>query len=653
MSAFDEMQDLLTDFLTEATDLLETVDLGLVELEQRPGDHALLNQIFRGFHTVKGGAGFLEATALVELCHRGENLLDMLRGSRLQVNAEIMDLILAATAEVRRMFGEMASGGMPTAAPERLLQALEEAAEGKAVDTSFLHGGSRSGELDHGPEEALDDALPVVAGVDNSAHVGALQTPAAAPRVVGADGIDWLLYYHAALGETLPTLEILSPSALMAGAGEASPRPAVSAAPATASASGPAVRPAPGASRAAPAKPAAPAASASGVKETTIRVDTARFDQILTLSGEIGLTKNRLNVLRGALLLGQKDEEVRKTVDAVFGQLDSLVSDLQTAVMKARMQPVGRVFQKYQRLARDLARQLGKDVDLVITGAETEVDKTILEELNDPLVHLVRNAVDHGVENPAERRQRGKPERGTVHITARQTGDSIVIEISDDGKGMDPEMIRRKAIEKGAISPEDAGVLDPKQCLQLIFLPGFSTKTEVSDVSGRGVGMDVVKTNIEKLKGRIDIQSSPGQGSKFTIALPLTLAILPVLMLKLEHQVYALPLSSVQEIIPIDPKLVQMVNNHPTLMIRGDVLPIFDLANLVGRPRQMPAQTGVVAVLGERGFVLGCDGFVGQDEVMIKPLEGVHPKGVSGATLSGDGTLVLVLEMKELLGDVF
>lgn len=650
MSAFDEMQDLLTDFLTEATDLLETVDLGLVELEQRPGDHALLNQIFRGFHTVKGGAGFLEATALVELCHRGENLLDLLRGSRLQVNAEIMDLVLAATAEVRRMFGEMASGAMPTSAPERLLRALEEAAEGKSVDTSFLHGGAGASEsVEQLSESQAEDGLVSVTGSESVSAVSAQQLHSPASRPVGADGIDWLLYYHAALGESLPTLEILSPSALMANSAPSAAPPAAST---TALATAPTAAAKPVAAKAGPAK-AAVAGPSAGVKETTIRVDTARFDQILTLSGEIGLTKNRLNVLRGALLLGQKDEEVRKTVDAVFGQLDSLVSDLQTAVMKARMQPVGRVFQKYQRLARDLARQLGKDVDLVITGAETEVDKTILEELNDPLVHLVRNAVDHGVEGPADRRQRGKPERGTVHIAARQTGDSIVIEISDDGKGMDPEVIRRKAIEKGAVSPEDAGVLDPKQCLQLIFLPGFSTKTEVSDVSGRGVGMDVVKTNIEKLKGRIDIQSSPGQGSRFTIALPLTLAILPVLMLKLDHQVYALPLSSVQEIIPIDPKLVQMVNNHPTLMIRGNVLPIFDLANLVGRPRETPAQTGVVAVLGERGFVLGCDGFVGQDEVMIKPLEGVHPKGVSGATLSGDGTLVLVLEMKELLGEVF
>jgi two-component system chemotaxis sensor kinase CheA len=617
MAAFDDMQDLLVDFLTEATDLLENVDLGLVELEQRPGDHALLNQIFRGFHTVKGGAGFLEATALVELCHRGENLLDLLRGSKLQVNAEIMDLILAATAEVRRMFGEMSSGMMPTPAPEALLRGLEEAAEGKAVDTSFLRGGT-------------------VVDIPRSEVLAPNEPCATLPPASNAhpDEPDWALYYHGLLGDP--------PSAASAPPAPVSTHPPKPAAPRPSPAPAPAARP--------PAAPVGGAAAAS--RENTIRVDTVRFDQILTLSGEIGLTKNRLNVLRGALLLGQTNEEVRKTVDAVFGQLDSLVSDLQTAVMKARMQPVGRVFQKYQRLARDLARQLGKDVELVITGAETEVDKTILEELNDPLVHLVRNAVDHGVEPMAVRKAMGKPERGTVHIAARQTGDSIVIEISDDGKGMDPEVIRRKAIEKGAISAEDAGVLDPKQCLQLIFLPGFSTKTEITDVSGRGVGMDVVKTNIERLKGRIDIHSAPGQGSRFIISLPLTLAILPVLMLKLEQQVYALPLSSVQEIIPIDESAIQPVNNQATMMIRGEVLPLFDLAQLIGRPRQTPAQTGVVAFLGERGFILGCDGFVGQDEVMIKPLEGVHPKGVAGATLSGDGTLVLVLEMKELLDGI-
>ncbi|HEX4880432.1 MAG TPA: chemotaxis protein CheA, partial [Limnobacter sp.] len=326
-----------------------------------------------------------------------------------------------------------------------------------------------------------------------------------------------------------------------------------------------------------------------------------------------------------------------------------LVSDLQAAVMKARMQPVGRVFQKYSRLARDVARQLGKDVELVIEGAETEVDKSILEELNDPLIHLVRNAVDHGIETIADRTACGKNPKGTVNLSARQTGDHIVIEIQDDGRGMKPEVIRDKAVEKGLISAEEAGQLNVQDSLQLIFLPGFSTKDQISDISGRGVGMDVVKTNIQRLNGRIEIESNPGEGSRITILLPLTLAILPVLMLKLEEQIYSLPLSCVREIIPIEEEKVQRVGGKPTMVVRGEVLPLLDLATLIGRPTSPSPKVGVLAISGNRACILAVDTLVGQDEVMIKPLDGVKPKGVAGATLSGEGLLVLVLELRELL----
>lgn len=602
------MQDLLADFLTEASDLLDDVDIGLVELEQRPDDAGLLNQVFRGFHTVKGGAGFLEATPLVELCHRGENLLDLLRGGSLRITPEIMDVILAATGEVRRMFSEMERGAMPEAAPAGLLLALEAAAKGEAVDTSALRA----------------DSLPAAA----AAEASRVLAHAAAPGARADGEPDWLGYYRAAFGDP-PGMKAEAAPVQEAGA-PASSRP---------------YRP----------EMLAPVGGAQAVaKDATIRVDTARFDQILNLSGEIGLTKNRLSCLRDALLgASRRDDAAAETLDAVFSQLDTLVSDLQSAVMMARMQPVGRVFQKYSRLARDLARQLGKDVELNITGGETEVDKTILDELNDPLVHLIRNAVDHGIETMVERRSVGKPARGTVHLSARQTGDSIVIEVSDDGRGMDPDVIRRKAIEKGVISAEDAAVLDNAHCLQLIFLPGFSTRSEVSDLSGRGVGMDVVKTNIEKLKGQIDIQSAPGMGSHIVISLPLTLAILPVLMLKLVDQPYAIPLSVVREIIPLRQEEMHTVGSNQALTIRGEILPVIDLAVLLGRQREEPPSLAVVLAYGERQLVLGVDGFIGQDEVMIKPLEGIHPKGVAGATLSGDGTLVLVLEMKQLLEGVF
>lgn len=606
MSAFSDVE-LLQDFLTEAGDLLEDVDSKLVELEKSPEDAELLATVFRGFHTIKGGAGFLEAAHLVELCHKTENLFDKLRSRSLQLNAEMMDSILAATGEVHRMFGEMRNGHQPGAAPQELLLALDAAIEGRSL--------------------ALTQ--PVVEE--------AVQSELVAPVHVAdtSDELDWAGMYEAVVGVSPRELTQATISTELVTE-------------ALSKQSAAAVRP-----KIAP-KPKAPApSSASATKENTIRVDTARFDQILNLSGEIGLTKNRLNCLFEAISRGDRNEEVIKSLDTVVGQLDMLVSDLQSAVMKARMQPVGRVFQKYSRLARDVARQLGKDVELVIEGSETEVDKSILEELNDPLVHLVRNAVDHGIETIEDRTRQSKNPKGIVNLSARQTGDHIVIEIQDDGRGMRPEVIREKAVEKGLITHDEAGQLSVQDSLQLIFLPGFSTKDQISDISGRGVGMDVVKTNIQRLNGRIEIESEPGQGSKITILLPLTLAILPVLMLKLEEQIYSLPLSCVREIIPIEEEKIQHVNGKPMMVVRGEVIPLLDLASLIGRETSPAPKVGVLTITGNKSCILAVDTLVGQDEVMIKPLDGVKPKGVAGATLSGEGLLVLVLELRELIDGKF
>lgn len=608
MSAFSDVE-LLQDFLTEAGDLLEDVDSKLVELEQSPEDADLLATVFRGFHTIKGGAGFLEATHLVELCHKTENLFDLLRSKKLVLDAEMMDSIMAATGEVHRMFGEMRNGHQPGAAPQELLDALDAAIEGRTVAAAVV------------PVVEVAPAEPKPAPTNTLNDLAQ----------ISEDDLDWAGLYEVVVG--VPPRE-LEQAALSTGmATEAIAKQAAAA-----------VRP-----KAPPPKAKAAQPAAATAKENTIRVDTARFDQILNLSGEIGLTKNRLNCLFQAFASGASNEELIKSLDTVVGQLDMLVSDLQSAVMKARMQPVGRVFQKYSRLARDVSRQLGKDVELVIEGAETEVDKSILEELNDPLIHLVRNAVDHGIETITDRTACGKNPKGIVNLSARQTGDHIVIEIQDDGRGMRPEIIREKAVEKGLISAEEAGQLSVQESLQLIFLPGFSTKDQISDISGRGVGMDVVKTNIQRLNGRIEIQSEPGQGSTITILLPLTLAILPVLMLKLEEQIYSLPLSCVREIIPIEEDKVQYVGGKPTMVVRGEVIPLLDLATLIGRESAPNPKVGVLTISGNKACILAVDSLVGQDEVMIKPLDGVKPKGVAGATLSGEGLLVLVLELRELI----
>jgi two-component system, chemotaxis family, sensor kinase CheA len=616
MSDFSGMEELLQDFLLEAGELLSGVDNKLVDLEKRPDDKNLLNEIFRGFHTIKGGAGFLNADNLVTLCHRTENLFDKLRNAELQITPELMDVIMEATGTVRDMFGHLSQAVQPPPAAPHLLTNLDAALAGNLLADVPAPG-------------------PTVVGHPAPAAVVAEQpAPGAAPA--GIDDINWDAL-HAALTGLPPQAvgQVATPPQASA--------PAVAHAPAMSpSIDIPAARPA-----AAPSTSGPPPQSLQ--KETTIRIDTARLDQVLNLSGEIGLTKNRISNLKTQIVHGRTDQDTIKALDLAVSQLDLLVSDLQNAVMKTRMQPIGRLFQKYPRLARDLARQLGKDVELVLSGEETELDKTMIEDLNDPLVHLVRNAVDHGIETAEERAVSTKPNKAIVTLSASQVGDHIYIEIADDGRGMRPDVIRAKAIQKGLIDSEAANSLDDRQSLQLIFLPGFSTKDEISSVSGRGVGMDVVKTNISKLNGKIDIESIPGHGTTLTISLPLTLAILPVLVVRLNDQSFAVPLSLVREIIPIRPDEVQRVSGRATMVVREEVLPVRSLSALLGWQARRAPSYGVLMHASDSTFILAVDGFVGRDDVVIKPLADIKPKGISGATLSGDGSIVLVLDMEELL----
>jgi len=616
MSDFAGMEDMLQDFLTEASDLLSNVDNKLVDLEKTPDDKNLLNEIFRGFHTIKGGAGFLNATEMVKICHRTENLFDKLRNGQMALDASIMDVIMAATGIVREMFADLSQARQPSPADPAVLAAIEGLISGQAAPA---------------PAAAPVQVMPPT-------------SPAAAVlTAAGASGEpDWNALYKGLLGENAAHSVA---AGLVASAAIAPPAAVSSAPPAITSPAAAALAPAP-AARPATKTAAAPAAAA---KDTTIRVDTARLDQVLNLSGEIGLVKNRLTSIRTSMMQGKLDSDTIKQLDETVSQLDLLVGDLQSAAMKTRMQPIGRLFQKYPRLARDLARQLGKDVELVLIGEETEIDKTMIEDLNDPLVHLIRNAVDHGVDSPEERKAAGKPLKSLINLSAEQIGDSIVIEIVDDGRGIRPDIIRNKAVEKGLIDAETANTLDDRQSWQLIFLPGFSTKEQISDVSGRGVGMDVVKTNIMKLNGRIDITSVVGKGSVFRITLPLTLAILPVLMVRLGEQPFAVPLSMVREIIPIRAGDVQQVSGKATMVVREEVLPIRTLASLIGWQEMSVPSFGILITSGETTFIMAVDSFIGQSDVVIKSLQDIKPKGIAGATLTGDGSIVLVLDMEVLL----
>lgn len=592
MGDFEDKEDLLRDFLAESGDLLSSLDNKLVELENAPADRALLNDIFRGFHTIKGGAGFLDAGELVSLCHLSENLLDKLRRAELVASPEVLDVILGATAAVRDMFGHLEKGMQPPPPAEKLVAELKLAVAGALP-----------------PREAHAAALPA----------------GGAP--------DWQALYREVSGAT-------------GGAAAAARAAPVDAAPARANGE-------PWGRRASD-RPGAPAAAgrrdAERLPDTSIRVDTARLDQVLNLAGEIGLARNRLAGLRAELLSGRIRADTLAALDDAVSQLDLLVSDLQNAAMKTRMQPVGRLFQKYPRIARDLARALGKEVEIELAGEDTEIDKTMIEDLADPIVHLVRNAVDHGIEPPPVRRAAGKPEKARVTLEARQEGDHIVIAVTDDGRGMDAARLREKALQQGLIKREDADTLDERESFNLIFLPGFSTADKVSSVSGRGVGMDIVRTNIRKLNGTIDIRSEPGRGTAVIVSLPLTLAILPVLVVRLGEQPFAVPLGLVREMLPIRPDEVQEVGGRAAIALRDEVLPVVPLAVLLGRSQDGYPNYGVVMRSADLSFVLAVDTFAGREDAVVKPLEGFRPKGVAGVTTLANGQIVLILDFKELLG---
>lgn len=604
MSDFQGMEDLLQDFLVEATDLLSGVDNKLVDLEKTPNDRGLLNEIFRGFHTIKGGAGFLNAAELVALCHLTENLFDKLRNGEMAITPILMDVILDATGIVRDMFGALERGMLPAAAAPHVMTRLRAALAGE-----------------------LDEEVPA---------------PAKAVPATGrtTNEPDWASLHQAVTGVVPVAPQAVPEPAAARSANDGAVTAVANAAFGRRSVDRPG-NPAPSGRR-----------DAEKGRDNSIRVDTSRLDQVLNLSGEIGLTKNRLTSLRADILAGKNDNETLHALDAAVSQLDLLVSDLQNAVMKTRMQPIGRLFQKYPRIARDLARNLGKDVELALVGEETEIDKTMIEDLSDPIIHLIRNAVDHGVEVPADRIAQGKPGKSIVRLEARQEGDHIVIIVADDGHGMNAEHLRAKALEKGVITDEEANTLDERASLNLVFLPGFSTAATVSDVSGRGVGMDVVKTNIQKLNGSIEIRSEQGKGTTFIISLPLTLAILPVLLVRLAEQHFAVPLSMVREILPIQPVDIQEVGGRATMVVRGEVMPVLPLARLLGWPQKNYPQYGVLMQSAESSFILAIDNFAGREDAVIKSLDDFRPKGVAGVTTLSNGQIVLILDMKELLGSL-
>ncbi|MBG7074598.1 chemotaxis protein CheA [Pseudomonas aeruginosa] len=745
--SFDADEEILQDFLVEAGEILEQLSEQLVELESRPDDMDLLNAIFRGFHTVKGGAGFLQLNALVECCHIAENVFDILRKGERRVSSELMDVVLQALDTVNAMFDQVREQSEPTPATPELLAALARLAEPEGAEPAEpvqappaavppaepaappeAPAQSASSDItddefeqlldalqgDEAPASAVAEAPAAPAGdeisdaefealLDQLHGKGKFVPPAvsAEPAQVPAEAVEPAA---AAAGDDISDDEFEALLDELHGKGKFGDVPEAAGTPAAPAAAAPAAAPAeqgkapaaaggdeisddefeslldelhgkgkfngaseavaaaaavakniaakspaakPGApAKAAAARPAAPDRPAASEAETTVRVDTARLDEIMNMVGELVLVRNRLVRLG----LNSGDEAMAKAV----ANLDVVTGDLQMSVMKTRMQPIKKVFGRFPRLVRDLARNMKKEINLELVGEETDLDKNLVEALADPLVHLVRNAVDHGIESPEEREAAGKPRVGQVVLSAEQEGDHILLMITDDGKGMDAEVLRNKAVEKGLLERDAADRLTDLECYNLIFAPGFSTKTEISDVSGRGVGMDVVKTKISQLNGTVNVFSQKGSGSKIVIKVPLTLAIMPTLMVMLGSQAFAFPLVNVNEIFHLDLSRTNVVDGQEVVIVRDKALPLFYLKRwLVPSAAHEEQGEGHVVILSvgtqRIGFVV--DQLVGQEEVVIKPLGKMlqGTPGMAGATITGDGRIALILDVPSML----
>ncbi|MBE0435001.1 MAG: chemotaxis protein CheA [Methylomicrobium sp.] len=749
--AIDLDDEILQDFLVESGEIIELLGEQLVQLEQMPNDYDLLNAIFRGFHTVKGGAGFLAIDPLVEICHKAEDVFNVLRQGDREVDPKLMDVVLQVLDIVNEMFGQIRAGQEPETASPALLNKLQAfTLPGKASEAEAPEQrGAEEQEQEPSPiasadeidivekefESMLNMADEESAGVDDSSGSDEIteeefeqlldtlhgkgasptapkmthsesQPASAADEITEAEFEQLLDALHGKGGsptspksdrsETASNAGVESENAekvsmpaasdsdeitedefenlldqlhgkgkfnpsVVAETGDQAPKapekqPVAESVPGNKDKPSPATKSSPAASSieqhdTKDPKPAASKAAPSGAPqiEPTVRVDTQVLDDIMNMVGELVLVRNRFQTLRSA---SDSDDQMVKAI----ANLDVVTADLQLAVMKTRMQPIKKVFGRFPRVVRDLARSLNKQIRLELVGEETDLDKNLVEALADPLVHLVRNSVDHGIESPEERTAAGKPAEGVVVLTASQQGDHIELSIKDDGKGMNANALRAKVVEKGLMDADTAARLDQRECFNLIFMPGFSTKSEISDVSGRGVGMDVVKTRISQMNGAVEVDSKEGVGTTITIKVPLTLAIMPTLMVKLADQAFALPLGSVMEILNLDLRVTNVVDGQQVVMVRNKALPLFYLGEwLVQDPnyvlnKKASAHVVVVNAGGRQvGFVV--DQLIGQEEVVIKALgaklQGLD--GLSGATITGDGRIALILDVPGLM----
>ncbi len=616
----EDMQEILEDFLVEAFELVEQIDHDLVELETNPEDLELLNRIFRVAHTVKGSSSFLNFDVLTKLTHHMEDVLNKARHGELKITPDIMDVVLESIDRMKTLLNSIRDNGNDTAIGmdiEPICARLTAISEGESPN-----------------------------GVENETPVEAPQKEEPAPTPEPEVDVNQL-----SDSEVEAEIERL----LKARKAEDQARRAQKKQNTAASTTS---KPAASTPKAENMEKKVPASGGGGGggggMDQTIRVEVKRLDHLMNLIGELVLGKNRLLKIYDDVEERYEGEKFLEELNQVVSQLSIITTDVQLAVMKTRMQPIAKVFNKFPRVVRDLSRELGKQIELEITGEETELDKSIVEEIGDPIMHMIRNSCDHGVEDPATRAANGKPEKGIVQLKAYNEGNHIVVEITDDGKGLDANSLKAKAIEKNLITEREADQMTDKEAFALIFKPGFSTAAKVTNVSGRGVGMDVVKTNIEKLNGVIEIDSELGKGSSFKLKIPLTLAIIQSLLVGTQEEFYAIPLASVLETVRVPIDDIYTIEGKNVLRLRNEVLSLVRLSDVFGVKQVLESgdQTYVVVIgVAESKLGIIVDTLVGQEEIVIKSMGDYlqNIQGIAGATIRGDGRVTLIIDVGAMM----
>ena len=686
-------------FLEESREHLQSLNDGLLALENDPEEISVVNDIFRNAHTIKGMSATMGFTKIAELTHDMENVFDLLRTEKMKVNEDIMDTLFKTIDSLEQMIESVGAGGPEdvvditgfesklsalasgkpvseaepapapaapaAAAPVAAAASIEYSDTDKDVITEAANGGMHAYHI----KVTLSDSC-VLKSARSYMVMNALdQLGEVVKSVPPAEDLEQEKFEHSfdvvvVTDSEMKTVEdaLLSisevDSAEIKDAVEElkafeAPAPAPEAAPVAAPAAPAANVPAPAAPAVPTAKPSAPPAKkpAADTKKLksgqSVRVDIEKLDTLMNLMGELVINKVRLEQIGTTHRL----TELTETLE----QMDRVTTDLQTVVMKVRMVPVGQVFNRFPRMVRDLAKELGKELNLTIEGEETELDRTVIDEIGDPIMHLLRNSLDHGLESPDAREAKGKPRIGEVGLIARHEGNNVVIMVTDDGKGIDADVIRRKAVEKGMISEDEANSLDDADAVRLIFLPGFSTAEVITDVSGRGVGMDVVRSKIETLGGHVDVETKIDEGSVFKIKLPLTLAIIQALLVKVQEEMYAIPLGSIDSTINITQEDIKTVRNKEVIVLRGQIIPIIRLGDILNVPRVHEGDSDdifvVVVHIGERKAGIVVDNLIGQQEIVIKTLGKLLAglKVISGATVLGDGRVAMILDVSALM----